>query len=86
MVGNYSSIIKSQQNLKRITFIGNYPSYNLYHSLLSLKNSSNTLKTIIFRGVDFQNIVILNEVFEQLNVLESIHFFYCPLNSKYHLD
>src|SRR5207247_286827 len=34
------------------------------------------LKTIIFSGVNFRNIVILGEVFEQLNVLESVH----PLN------
>jgi len=42
---------------------------------LSLKNPnfSNTLNTIIFCYIDFRHITILNEVFEQLNVLESIH-------------
>ncbi|RIA84577.1 hypothetical protein C1645_879840 [Glomus cerebriforme] len=72
-----SQIINSQQNLKKILFgCSNFP---LRHSLLSLKNSkcSNTLNTIIFFDVDFKNTNILKEVFEQLNVLESIHIHYC---------
>ncbi|GES79352.1 hypothetical protein GLOIN_2v1776857 [Rhizophagus clarus] len=72
-----SQIIESQQNLKKISLcFNNIP---LYHSLLSLKNSNciNTLSTIIFYHVSFKNVIILNEVFEQLNVLESIHILYC---------
>ncbi|GBC09301.1 hypothetical protein RclHR1_08750010 [Rhizophagus clarus] len=72
-----SQIINSQQNLEKILFgFNNFP---LYHSLLSLKNSncSNTLNIIIFYYVDFKNVVILKEVFEGLNVLESIHILYC---------
>src|SRR5581483_8556421 len=56
--------------------------FSLYHSLSLLKNSnySNTLKTIIFCKINFKNIS-MNEVFERLNVLESIHILYCyPLN------
>ncbi|PKC72622.1 hypothetical protein RhiirA1_452137 [Rhizophagus irregularis] len=72
-----SQIINSQQNLKKILFgFNNFP---LYHSLLSLKNSicSNTLRLIIFYYVDFKNVIILKEVLEHLNVLESIHILYC---------
>ncbi|RIA80450.1 hypothetical protein C1645_866808 [Glomus cerebriforme] len=76
-----SQIINSQQNLKKILLDNN--SINLYHSLLSLKysNCSNTLSTIIFYHVDFKNTINLKEIFEQLNVLDSIHILYCNLNS-----
>ncbi|RGB21939.1 hypothetical protein C1646_776957 [Rhizophagus diaphanus] len=72
-----SQLIKSQENLQKILF--GYNDSPLYHSLLSLKYSdcSNTLNTIIFYYVDFRNIVVLNEVFNQLNVLESIHIVCC---------
>ncbi|RIA87778.1 hypothetical protein C1645_877823 [Glomus cerebriforme] len=79
-----SRIINSQNNLKKILF--QFNDFPLYHSLLSLKNSncSNTLKTIIFYYIDFKRIFILKEVFEQLNVLESIHILYCySLNSDF---
>ncbi|RGB39186.1 hypothetical protein C1646_754854 [Rhizophagus diaphanus] len=79
-----SQIIDSQRYLKKIT-IG-YNKYPLYHSLLSLKNPNclNTLNTIIFYHINFYDIVILNEVFNQLNVLESIHIIYCySLDSKF---
>ncbi|RGB30564.1 hypothetical protein C1646_817838 [Rhizophagus diaphanus] len=78
-------IIISQHNLKRISF--GYHTKNLYNPFLSLKNSncSNTLNTIIFNGINFRNIItILQEVFDQLNVLESIHILYCDsLNSDF---
>ncbi|PKK59599.1 hypothetical protein RhiirC2_794617, partial [Rhizophagus irregularis] len=53
--------------------------FSLYRSLLLSKdyNCSNTLNTIIFYCVDFKGINNLKTVFEQLNVLESIHIFYC---------
>src|SRR5205814_1161258 len=75
LMENFSSqIIVSQQNLKKISFECNF---TLYNSLLSLKNSNcpNTLNTIIFCGIDFEDISILQEVFNQSNVLESIHIF-----------
>ncbi|GBC47796.2 hypothetical protein RhiirA1_469152 [Rhizophagus irregularis] len=72
-----SQLIKSQENLQKILF--GYNDSPLHHSLLSLKYSdcSNTLNTIIFYHVDFKNIVVLNEAFNQLNALESIHIVYC---------
>ncbi|PKK64511.1 hypothetical protein RhiirC2_787386 [Rhizophagus irregularis] len=72
-----SQLIKSQENLQKILF--GYNDSPLHHSLLSLKYSdcSNTLNTIIFHHVDFKNIVVLNEAFNQLNALESIHIVYC---------
>jgi hypothetical protein len=72
-----SQIIDSQKNLKKILFSSN--SLPLYQSLLSLKdyNCSNTLNTIVFYCINFKNMTTLNNVFEQLNVLESVHIFYC---------
>ncbi|RGB27814.1 hypothetical protein C1646_819528 [Rhizophagus diaphanus] len=79
-----SQIIISQHNLKMVSFGSNDI---LYNPFLSLKNSfcSNTLNTIIFDSIDFGNIItILKEVFDQLNVLESIHILYCDsLNSNF---
>jgi hypothetical protein len=85
LIENYlSKIINSQQNLIKISFERNY--FPLNQSLLSLKdfNCTNTLKTIVFIKINFRNIIILKEVFEQLNVLESIHILYCrSLNSDF---
>ncbi len=73
-------IIKSQVNLKKILF--SFNNFSFYHSLFS--NCSNTLNTITFYDIDFKNINVSNEVFELLNVLESIHIIYCyPLNSDF---
>ncbi|GBB89776.1 hypothetical protein RclHR1_16590002 [Rhizophagus clarus] len=73
-----SHIIISQQNLKTILFEYN-DTIPLYNSLLLLKDSNypNTLNTVIFYYINFKNITVLNEVFNQLNVLESIHIIYC---------
>jgi hypothetical protein len=71
-------IIKSQKNIKKISFDCNGRVLdNLV--LLSLKNTncSNTLNSIIFYFVDFEKIDVLSEVFNYLNVLESIHIIYC---------
>uniref|UniRef100_U9UE25 Uncharacterized protein n=1 Tax=Rhizophagus irregularis (strain DAOM 181602 / DAOM 197198 / MUCL 43194) TaxID=747089 RepID=U9UE25_RHIID len=67
---NLSQIIKSQQNLKKISF-----EYHFEYTLNYLKDSYclNTLKTIIFYGIRFNSMVDFKEVFEQLNVLESVH-------------
>ncbi|GBC47976.2 hypothetical protein GLOIN_2v1867536 [Rhizophagus irregularis DAOM 181602=DAOM 197198] len=75
---HFSRMIDSQKNLKKVYFSYNC-NFSLYHSLLSLKNPNcmNTLRTIIFYYINFKNIVVLNEVFEQLNCLESIHILYC---------
>jgi hypothetical protein len=74
-----TKLINSQQNLKKILLDSLYPLKNLKNS-----NCSNTLKTIIFHKIwlDELEITFINEMFEQLNVLESIHIFYCyPLSS-----
>ncbi|POG67183.1 hypothetical protein GLOIN_2v1879318 [Rhizophagus irregularis DAOM 181602=DAOM 197198] len=76
---NLSQIIKSQQNLKKISF-----EYHFEYTLNYLKDSYclNTLKTIIFYGIRFNSMVDFKEVFEQLNVLESVHILDCySLNS-----
>ncbi|EXX71994.1 hypothetical protein RirG_073500 [Rhizophagus irregularis DAOM 197198w] len=77
-------MIKLQENLKKITF--GYDYSTPLSLLLSLKNPncSNTLNTIIFYSIDFRNINILSELFNHLNVLESIHIVYCYfLDSKF---
>ncbi|PKC60864.1 hypothetical protein RhiirA1_467431 [Rhizophagus irregularis] len=73
-----SQIINLHQNLKRILF-GNNTNLSLYQSLLLSKefNCSNTLNTIIFYYVNFKDINNLVKVFENLNVLESVHIIYC---------
>jgi hypothetical protein len=76
---NLSQIIKSQRKLKKISF-----EFEFQYSLNCLKDSycSNTLKTIVFYGIRFNIMVDLKEVFEQLNVLESVHIIDCySLNS-----
>jgi hypothetical protein len=81
---NLSQIINSQENLRKITL--GFNEYPLRHLLLSLKNTNglNTLNTIVFYCIDFRNIDVLNEVFNQLNVLESIHIIHCySLDSKF---
>ncbi|PKK67820.1 hypothetical protein RhiirC2_783025 [Rhizophagus irregularis] len=72
-----SQLINLQQNLKKISFSSN--TLPLYQSLLLSKesNCSNTLNTIIFRDIDFRGINNLDKIFEQLNVLESVHFIFC---------
>ncbi|GES79291.1 hypothetical protein GLOIN_2v1784886 [Rhizophagus clarus] len=80
-----SQIIQSQENLKKI-LLGFNAYCPLYNSLISLKypNCSNTLNTIIFYYTNFKNITVLNEVFNELNVLESIHIVYCySLDTKF---
>ncbi|GBB86053.1 hypothetical protein RclHR1_01250016 [Rhizophagus clarus] len=79
-----SQLINSQKNLQKILL--GYSDFPLYHLPLSLKNPncSNKLKTIIFYYVDFKNVTVLNEVFNQLNVLESIHIICCySLDSRF---
>jgi hypothetical protein len=74
-----SQLVNSNQNLKKISL--GYYYFSLYQSLLLSKvsNCSNTLNTIIFYYIDFRGMINLDKVFEQLNVLESIHIIYCSL-------
>ncbi|GBC47830.2 hypothetical protein GLOIN_2v1779703 [Rhizophagus irregularis DAOM 181602=DAOM 197198] len=77
-------MINSQKNLRKLLL--GFNDFPLHYSLLSLQspNCLNTLNTIIFYYVDFKNITVLTEVFNQLNVLESIHIIYClSLNSRF---
>jgi hypothetical protein len=79
-----SQIINSQENLNKVLF--GYSDFPLYQLFLSLKypNCLNTLSTIIFYYIDFEDVVTFSEVFNQLNALESIHIVYCySLDSKF---
>jgi hypothetical protein len=79
---NCMSLINLHQNLKKIVF-SYTKSISFYQSLLLSKdnNYSNTLNTIIFHNINFGNINNFDEIFEKLNVLESVHIVYChPLN------
>ncbi|RGB32471.1 hypothetical protein C1646_762837 [Rhizophagus diaphanus] len=82
----YNSIIKDHilqivnlhQNLKKKILV--HKNFPLLKSLLDF-NFSNTLNTIIFSEINFN---FLNyDIFEQLNVLESIHIIYCSLNNNF---
>jgi hypothetical protein len=84
LIDQFSSrIINSQKNIKRIFFV--YNTFSLNTSLSSLQNLyySKNLKSITFFNVNFKNIIIIKEVFEQLNVLESIHILYCQFISSF---
>ncbi|PKK66876.1 hypothetical protein RhiirC2_784255, partial [Rhizophagus irregularis] len=76
-----SQIINLQQNIKKILISDN--SFPLYRSLLLSKdfNCSNTLNIIIFYKFNFK--FLNNNIFEQLNVLESIHIFYCSFDNNF---
>ncbi|EXX68454.1 uncharacterized protein OCT59_021095 [Rhizophagus irregularis] len=77
-------VIYLHQNLKKILLDNN--SFPYYQSLFLLKeyNCSNTLNTIILHQVNFNGIINLDKIFEQLNVLESVHITYCySLNSNF---
>src|SRR5581483_8998286 len=71
---NISRIINLQNNLKKVFF--EYGSLSFYQSILD-SNCSNTLNKIVFYHVNFKYMINLNKVFEQLNVLESVHIVYC---------
>ncbi|RGB25313.1 hypothetical protein C1646_771924 [Rhizophagus diaphanus] len=80
---NILQIIKSHQNSKKILLSG-YIDFNLYHSLLLSKDSncSNTLNTITFYKAHLMHLT--SNIFEQLNVLESVHIIYCySLNENF---
>jgi hypothetical protein len=75
----YFSQIINSRNLRKIKFSN--ASHKDFPLLQSLRNSncSNTLNTIIFCNVNFKSVVSINfkEIFEQLNVLKSIHILRC---------
>ncbi|GBC02668.1 hypothetical protein RclHR1_04740011 [Rhizophagus clarus] len=81
---NISEIIKSQKNLKKVLF--EQIEFPLNNTLLSLKYSNciNTLNSIVFFEVDFINTssIVFCEVFNMLNVLDSIHILYCYFDSN----
>jgi hypothetical protein len=82
-----SQIINLHQNLKKILL--NYNNFPLYQPLLSSRysNYSNTLNTFILYGINFKSIIdLLYKVFEQLNVLESIHIIYCSSLDTYFIQ
>jgi hypothetical protein len=68
-----SQIINSQLKLEKVLF--EEKTYPL--SILMNSNCANTLKIIIFYKINFLDINYLKGAFEQLNVLDSIHFIYC---------
>ncbi|RGB41506.1 hypothetical protein C1646_752063 [Rhizophagus diaphanus] len=76
-----SQIINLHQNLKKITMLG-YFCFPLYQ-LSRNHNHSNTLNTIILFNINFIGITNLDKVFEQLNVLESVHIIYCILDTDF---
>jgi hypothetical protein len=76
-----SQTINSRQNFSKILFNNNTLISHL--SLLKSSDYSNFLNTIIFHHVNFDTTFLSNELFEQLNFLESIHIFYCSLNSNF---
>ncbi|POG69163.1 hypothetical protein GLOIN_2v1877820, partial [Rhizophagus irregularis DAOM 181602=DAOM 197198] len=74
-------VIKLHQNLKKV--ILSYYNLPFYQSLLLSKdyNCSNTLNIITLYQVNFSGI---NKIFEQLNVLESVHIIHCEnLNTSF---
>ncbi|GES72736.1 hypothetical protein GLOIN_2v1881853 [Rhizophagus clarus] len=77
-------IINLHRNPKKF-LLSDHSHYNSsYQSLLLSKdyNCSNTLKTITLYDINFNDITNLTKIFEQLNVLESVHITYCySLNS-----
>ncbi|GES72792.1 hypothetical protein GLOIN_2v1886066 [Rhizophagus clarus] len=77
IINHISQIINLHQNLKKIVL--SYKSFLLYKPLLLSKvsNCSNTLNIIRFYHIDFKGMINFNEVFEQLNALESVHIVYC---------
>ncbi|CAB4426531.1 unnamed protein product [Rhizophagus irregularis] len=74
-----SQIINSHQNLKKIVLCNSIDDFLFYQSLLLSKdcNCSNTLNTITLYNINLEGMINLNKMFEQLNVLESVHIIYC---------
>ncbi|PKK63266.1 hypothetical protein RhiirC2_789147 [Rhizophagus irregularis] len=70
-----SQVINTHQVLKKIVLC--YGSLYLYQSLLLSNNCSNSLNTITFYYINFYDIINLDKVFDQLNVLESVHIVHC---------
>ncbi|PKC57926.1 hypothetical protein RhiirA1_541361 [Rhizophagus irregularis] len=77
-------VINLHQNLKKV--ILSYYNLPFYQSLLLSNdyNCSNTLNIITLYNVNFEGIIYLNKIFEQLNVLESVHIIHClSLNTSF---
>ncbi|PKY31547.1 hypothetical protein RhiirB3_449193 [Rhizophagus irregularis] len=80
-------VINLHQNLKNIILTyNNDKEFLFYQSLLLSKdyNCSNTLNTITLYRINFKDMINLNKMFEQLNVLESVHIIFCySLNTSF---
>jgi hypothetical protein len=74
-----TQMINTHQNPKKFFFSD--VSFPLYQPLLLSKDSnySNTLNTIILYNINFKDMTNLDKIFEQLNVLESVHIINCTL-------
>jgi hypothetical protein len=70
-----TQIVNSNYILKKVVL--GYKGFPLYQSLLLSNNCSVTLNTITFFCINFKGITNLDKMFEQLNVLESVHIIYC---------
>ncbi|GET65050.1 hypothetical protein GLOIN_2v1781059 [Rhizophagus irregularis DAOM 181602=DAOM 197198] len=71
------------QNLKKISLAFNN-SFLIYQTSLLSKDYnhlSNTLNTIVLYLINFKIITNLDNIFEQLNGLESVHIIYCDLEN-----
>ncbi|PKK75096.1 hypothetical protein RhiirC2_774050 [Rhizophagus irregularis] len=78
-------IINLCQNLKKISLAFNN-SFLIYQTSLLSKDynhSSNTLNTIVLYNINFKIITNLDNIFEQLNVLKSVHIIYCILGTDF---
>ncbi|POG62905.1 uncharacterized protein OCT59_025320 [Rhizophagus irregularis] len=80
---NILQLIKSHQNPKKFLLTGCINLRSNDSLLLSKDfNFSNTLNTIIFYRANLKHLI--NNIFEQLNVLESVHIIYCySLNENF---
>ncbi|PKC58909.1 hypothetical protein RhiirA1_540802 [Rhizophagus irregularis] len=73
------------QNLKKISLAFNN-SFLIYQTSLLSKDYnhlSNTLNTIVLYLINFKIITNLDNIFEQLNGLESVHIIYCDLGTGF---
>ncbi|CAB4435103.1 unnamed protein product [Rhizophagus irregularis] len=89
-----SQIINSQKNLEKIIFAHDRKYLNPYYPLLynsiplyniiGNSNSTNSLKIIIFYGINFEKTLHIKKAFKQLNGLEFIHILECLIfNSNF---
>ncbi|RGB38666.1 hypothetical protein C1646_755472 [Rhizophagus diaphanus] len=73
------------QNLKKISLASDnsFPIYKTSFLSKDYNHLSNTLNTIILYDLNFKVITNLDKLFNQLNVLESVHIIYCILGTDF---